>query len=188
MIKMNMMLLIMFFTCFSLHAQEIAKPETGKSLLYFVRSTGTGALINFKYFHGDQYLGKFSGMNYFTYEVEPGEHVFWVGAENRDFIEATLEADQVYMIEVRPMMGAIKAAVKLFPVDPLDEKTVKRLNKIFEKKPPALLDSAEFSDEAESLNFYIENGMKKYQSDLEKGKTIQELTPAHSFNKNAGQK
>ncbi|GAA0879691.1 hypothetical protein GCM10009119_26600 [Algoriphagus jejuensis] len=178
-----MMVFIMVFLCMSSQAQDLLSPSPGKSLLYFVRSNGTGALINFKYFHHDLYLGKFSGMNYFIYETDPGEHIFWVGAENREFLEATLEADQVYMIEVRPTMGALKAAVKVFPIDPNDTKTVNRIQKILDKKPPIALDSETFSDEGESLSFYIENGMKKYQTDKTNAKPFRALTPDYSFTK-----
>lgn len=182
-----MMVFIMLFISLSSHAQELLKPSAGKSLLYFVRFNGTGALINFKYFHSDQYLGKFSGINYFAYEADPGEHVFWVGAENREFLEATLEADQVYMIEVRPTMGALKAAVKVLPIDPNDTKTVNKIKKTLDKKPPISMDREKFSDEGESLGFYIENGMKKYQSDKANGKSFAQLKPEHSFTKNPNQ-
>jgi hypothetical protein len=73
---MSMMTVIMACISMPSAAQELLKPSPGKALLYFVRFSGTGALINFKYFHDDHYLGKFSGINYFTYETEPGEHVF----------------------------------------------------------------------------------------------------------------
>jgi hypothetical protein len=181
------MVFIMLCICMPSRAQELLKPSPGKSLVYFVRFSGTGALINFKYFHGDHYLGKFSGINYFTYETEPVEHVFWVGAENRDFLEASLEADQVYLVEVRPTMGAFKAAVKVFSVDPDDTKTVGKIKKILGKKTPIPMDNSAFSEEEESLDFYIQNGMKKYQTEKASGKSIAQLKPEQSFTKNLDQ-
>lgn len=164
-------------------AQELQLPSPGKAKVYFVRFSGTGALINFKYFHGQEYLGKFSGVNYFIYETVPGEHLFWVGAENREFLEANLEADQVYVVEVRPTMGAFKAAVKVIAVMPEDVKTVEKIKKILGKKPPIPLEKADFSDEAESLDFYIENGLKKYEANKAGGKPMSQLLPEHSFTK-----
>ncbi len=79
------------------HAQSLATPAEGKSLVYFVRSSGTGALVNFKYFDGESYLGKFAGLNYFILECDPGKHVFWVTSENRDFVEAELLPDKVIL-------------------------------------------------------------------------------------------
>jgi hypothetical protein len=164
-------------------AQELEPPSPGKAKVYFVRFSGTGALINFKYFHGDEYLGKFSGVNYFIYETDPGQHLFWVGAENREFLEANLEVDQVYVVEVRPTMGAFKAAVKVLAVAPNDVKTVEKIKKALGKKPPIDLDKADFSDEAESLDFYIANGLKKYETNKAEGKAMSQLLPEHSFTK-----
>jgi len=157
------------------NAQGLATPSEGKSLVYFVRSSGTGALINFKYFDGEKYLGKFSGMNYFRYECDPGEHVFWVTSENRQFIEANLLPNKVYVVEVIPVPGAIKAAVRLQPVAYENQKSLKRVNKLITKKAPISIDKKYSTEEEESLAFYIQNGMKKYQSDKEKGKTITQL-------------
>lgn len=166
---------VMLFHVMNSDAQQLATPADGKSLVYFVRSTGTGALVNFKYFDGESYLGKFSGLNYFVYECDPGNHLFWVTSENREFVEAELLPDKVYIIEVRPTMGAVKAAVKLFPIGPEDLKGTARMNKIIAKKAPLALADKDFSGEEESLSFFIENGMKKYTSDKEKGKAIAQL-------------
>ena len=145
-------------------SQNYEKPSEGKSLVYFVRFSGTGALINFKYFDGDKYLGKMSGVNYFTYECEPGEHTFWVAAENRDFVRGELKPNSTYIMEVRPTMGAFKAAARLHQVAPNDEKKV---NKILAKRPESKLKGQE-----ESLAFFIENGLKRLEKIGNEVKTI----------------
>jgi hypothetical protein len=165
----------MLFQVQNSYAQNLATPAEGKSMVYFVRSSGTGALVNFKYFDGESYLGKFSGLNYFILECDPGKHVFWVTSENRDFVEAELLPDKVYFIEVRPTVGAVKAAVKLFPVSSDNQKATAKLYKILTKKEPLALTEKDFSGEGESLEFYIRNGLKKYESDKEKGKAITQL-------------
>ena len=177
---MSVVLCSMLFPVRNSFAQNLATPAEGKSLVYFVRSSGTGALVNFKYFDGNTYLGKFSGLNYFILECEPGKHVFWVTSENRDFVEADLLPDKVYFIEVRPTVGAVKAAVKLFPVAADNQKGSAKLYKILAKKDPLALTEKDFSEEEESLEFYIRNGMKKYEADKEKGKAITQL-PAQLF-------
>lgn len=122
--------LILTIVSLNVSAQDLMVPAEGKSLIYFARTSGTGALINFKYFDGEKYLGKFSGVNYMVYECEPGDHILWIGAENRDFVSANLLPGKTYLMEVRPTMGAFKAAVKLFPLSPTDEKAVKKIAKI----------------------------------------------------------
>lgn len=179
-ITVFILVILLFATIADIKAQERVPPSEGKALVYFIRSSGTGALVNFKYFDGENYLGKFSGQNYFSYECEPGHHVFWVTSENRDFIEANLLPNKVYMIEVIPTPGAIKSAVKLSPVSKSDLKSIKRINKLMAKKAPLKLQDKDFSKEGESLAFYIQNGMKKFNSDKEKGKLIKVL-PANFY-------
>lgn len=140
------------------YGQQYEKPAEGKSLVYFVRSSGTGALINFKYFDGEKYLGKMNGVHYFVYECDPGKHIFWVAAENRDFLTADLKPNGTYIVEVRPTMGAIKAAVRLHPVSPDDAKKLKQVNKLLAKK-----DGKELKGQEEDMAFFIENGMERYE-------------------------
>lgn len=154
----NIYLIILIFASLSSYAQEYDKPAQGKSLIYFVRHSGVGALINFKYFDGEKYLGKINGVNYFKYECDPGEHIFWAAGENRDFLKGVLLADQTYIIEVKPVMGAIKAGVKLFQVSPTDEKTMKKVNKVLQKRSASKLKGQE-----EDHEFFIKNGMEKLE-------------------------
>ena len=161
----------------NIKAQDYQTPSPGKSMVYFVRTSGTGALINFKYFDGDKFLGKFNGMNCMTYECDPGEHTFWVAAENRRFVEADLQADKVYVVEVRPTMGAMKVAVKLFPVEKENEKTVGKVAKLMNKKEPKLMLSSESEyDEGKEFTFFIKNGLDKYSRDKQEGKQFPKLT------------
>lgn len=162
--------------------QNLATPPEGKSLVYFVRSSGTGALVNFKYFDGEKYLGKFSGINYFIYECDPGEHVFWVTSENRAFMEADLLPVKVYFIEARPTVGAFKAAVKLVPLADDDAKGRKRLFRVISKKDPIKLDAKDFTHEQQKLEFFIQNGMKKYHSNKKKGKALTQLPNTYYHN------
>ena len=166
--KKNFLLLVfILFTNFNVFGQEFKKPTEGKSLVYFVRFSGTGALINFKYFDGETYLGKANGVHYFTYECDPGEHVFWAASENRDFVKGNLKPNVTYVVEVRPTMGAFKAAVRLHPVTQQDEKALKRIKKIMAKREPIILKGKE-----EDMAFFIENGMKRYNKIENEVKTI----------------
>jgi hypothetical protein len=106
------LLLFLFTTAFSF-GQELDIPKEGKAIVYFTRYDAAGFLINFKYFDGEKYLGKFNHGKYMVYECEPGKHIFWSKSENYDFVDATLEAGRIYIIDSRPQMGAFKAGVQL---------------------------------------------------------------------------
>lgn len=111
-------------------AQEFVKPSEGKALVYFSRQSALGFLINFKFFDGEKYLGKFNHGKYLVYECEPGTHMFWAKAENMSFVEAELEAGKTYIIDAEPKMGMIKASVNLSPLDKNHEKFEKRKERI----------------------------------------------------------
>ena len=165
--KITLLSLLIVALGSQIHGQEFEKPSEGKSLVYFVRFSGTGALINFKYFDGDQYLGKMNGVNYFLYECDPGEHIFWAAAENRDFIKGDLQPNSTYVVEVRPTMGAFKAAVRLHPVAPDNEKALKRVKKIMSKRTPSTLKGLD-----EDMDFFIKNGMERYEDIKAEAKVI----------------
>jgi hypothetical protein len=104
------------------------KPKDGKSLVYFTRSGGA-FLINFRLYFNDKFIGALSSGNYFKVECEPGKHMFWAASENRDFVEAELEANKVYVIDLVAKMGAFVASVSLEPQNPLEKKHKKRFYK-----------------------------------------------------------
>ncbi len=97
--------------------QEIDRPTEGKSLVYILK-TGAGFLINFRVYDKDIFLGSLATGNYLVYECEPGKHVFWAGAENRDFVEADLAPNSVYVINAEGQMGAFVSGVNLKPLNP----------------------------------------------------------------------
>ena len=140
------------------YGQEYEKPTEGKSLVYFVRVSSAGALINFKYFDGEKYLGKMNGVNYFIYECDPGKHIFWVAAENRDFLTADLKPNATYIVEAQPTMGAFKAAVQLYAISPDDAKKLKKVNKIIAKNR-----RTELKGQEEDMAFFIKNGLERYE-------------------------
>lgn len=111
-------------------SQEIKKPAEGKALIYFTRTGFMGGAINFKYFDGEKYLGKFNTGNYLAYECEPGKHLFWAKSENFDFLEADVEAGKVYIVQSLVKMGAMKAGVDLVPLTKTNEDYQKTREKL----------------------------------------------------------
>lgn len=119
------------------YSQELKKPSEGKSIVYFTRISSLGFLINFKYFDGEKYLGKFNHGKFLAYECDPGKHLFWSKSENIDYLEAELEAGKIYIIDSEPQMGAFKAGVKLIPFDN-DQNNYKNIKKYERKKANVL--------------------------------------------------
>ena len=153
--------------------QEFQKPSEGKALVYFVRYQGAIAALDFKYFDGEKYLGRATMINYFVYECEPGEHVFWVATENREYIKGNLKANCVYVIEVRPYFRAVMASAKLYQIDPANEKALKKIDKVLNEEESQLKGKGE--DQSES----IKKGMGRYEEVKEK---VTEMNPEWTFN------
>ncbi|KAF2507669.1 hypothetical protein EYY60_17095 [Flavobacterium zhairuonense] len=187
----KLFILLFAILSFAGYSQELKKPTEGKSIIYFVRSSGMGALINFKYFDGEKYLGKFNYGKYLVYECEPGKHIFWSRSENTNFIEADLEAGKVYIVDSEAQMGAIKAGVKLVPFNPNPDsyKTPKK----FEKKKAAILKSisekkeyiatdADLKEGFEEYESIIKKSTEKYNKSKEKGEEFAKVLPEMSYN------
>lgn len=156
----NLLFGILFFIPFFSQSQDIAPAPTDKAVVYFVRANSTGAMINFTYFDSTKVIGKFNGPRYMRYECEPGEHLFWARSENRSFVRANLEAGKIYVIDVIPLMGAIKAAVKLVPVNSPEYK-LKRIQKLLAKKSSVIFSQAELDAHQHVMNDVMERGMNK---------------------------
>lgn len=137
--KAAILSVLIFVMSISLFGQQFQKPSEGKTLVYFVRYQGSVALIDFKYFDGEKYLGRVSGNNYVLYECDPGEHVFWVLAENQEFIKGNFKPNCTYIFEVRPFQRVVSAGVNLFQISPDDKKALKSIKTLFSKKEPAEL-------------------------------------------------
>lgn len=98
-------------------SEVITKPAPGKSLIYIVRS-GAGFIYNFRFYDKETYLGAIAGDQYLVYECEPGQHTFWAASENRDYIDANLEANSVYVLNAEGQTGMFIAGVNLKPLNP----------------------------------------------------------------------
>jgi hypothetical protein len=161
--------------------QDIQPAPEHKAIVYFVRASSLGFAINFTYFDSAAVIGRFNGPKYLRYECGPGKHLFWARSENRDFVEAEVEAGKIYFIEAVPQMGGIKAGVKLLPVDPTDEKTMKKILKLLDKKKPQSFTTEELEKETINFKDVIERGLEKYSEEKAGGKKILHLEKAKHF-------
>jgi hypothetical protein len=180
----KVVLIVVLLFSFSIYSQELRKPSEGKSLVYFVRTSGMGFAINFKYFDGEKYLGKFNYGKYMVYECEPGKHVFWAVAENKSVIEAEFEAGKVYIINSEVRMGILYAEVELLPFDnnPNNYKNIKKydnkkklvLNSISEQKE-YIPNNEEVKNEEQDLESLIKNATEKYNKQKTQGKVYTQM-------------
>ena len=173
----NLTLALVSLLLFSItKANEITPPSEGKAVVYFVRTSSTGILINFSYFDKDKFIGKFHGHGYFRYECEPGEHVFWAKSENRDFITANLEAGKIYFVEADAKMGGLKARVELMPVNPAqDKKLMNIIEYMVNKRDPETFTADYLQTENEKWKDDIQKGLDRYQELVTRQEKIDRL-------------
>lgn len=179
-------MLALVFVTLSGFAQDVKVPSEGKAIVYFVRTSQLGALINFKYFDGENYLGKFNYGEYLVYECDPGFHLFWAKSENIHYLEATLEAGKVYIINAEPQMGAIKAGVELVPLDKKHKKYEKHKKRVLEAIADDelyVLSEKDKAEAKENLADLVKRAMEKYNTNKQKGKEFEKLTSEMYFEK-----
>ena len=179
-----MLILALFATGLSIsYAQGFEPPAEDKAVVYFVRPSGMGAAINFRYFDNDQYIGKFNGAKYMRYECEPGEHLFWARSENRDWITAELEAGKIYIVECKAQMGGFKARVQLVPVGQEDAKAMKKIAKLVNKKEPVDITEEELAEMNAELTEYIQESLEKYETKFKNERPVLHISPEMAYGK-----
>ena len=156
-------------------SQEIPKAPKNKAVVYFVRTSAFGAIVNFTYFDSTTVIAKTNGTNYVRYECEPGPHLFWAKSENIDFVEAELEAEKIYFLEAVPKMGITRAEVELRPVNFSNEKTMDRIYKLMNKKSPAITEDIKLEREIERNQNTGKETLEKYKKAKEAGRKIDRL-------------
>ena len=183
--KSSSFLIILFslITAFG-QAQHFEPAPYNKAVVYFIRYSSMGFAINFSYFDSTRLVGRFNGPKYIRYECEPGKHLFWARSENRDFVEAEVEAGKIYFIVANPRMGAVKAQVELVAVDPKDARIMKKILELIEKKPSEAFTAEELAIDAEELKDATIKGLAKYIVEKADGVQFPQLTPAMNYDIN----
>ncbi|MFN4364157.1 hypothetical protein [Chryseobacterium hispalense] len=161
-LKKILLFFVVFFGFSAVFAQKITtqaidKPAEGKSLVYILK-TGAGMLLNFRIYDKDKFLGAIPSGKYLVYECEPGEHVFWATSENRDYVEANLEPNAVYVINAEGQMGAFIASVNLRPLKPMEFRDKKLFYQVVKNNTKTPYQPSQ-DDKSEN----IAKAMEKYQ-------------------------
>jgi len=135
-----------------------------KATVYIVRTSRLGLVINFKYFVGDQYVGKANGGRYLKLEIDAGEHLIWAKSENRSYMIAQLKAGKTYIIDAVPRMGALKAGVRLEAVEGENPKILSRSRKFIAKRKQKIMDPEDLADYEAKNQDRIKKGLSLYES------------------------
>lgn len=179
--KIILVVVLVVLNVLFVFSQELKAPAEGMALIVFTRSVLDAPIVKFSFFDNDRFIGKIGAGSYVAYECDPGKHIFWGKSENMDFLEANLEANQIYLVETKVKTGILKARIKLVPYGPnlkhaekFKESLLKRIAKRKEVSEGIITDSEDAED---ALKATIEKGLPEYQKRKEKGKEIGVLTP-----------
>jgi hypothetical protein len=96
-------------------------PDPGKSMVVFMRPSSYGGAILSTVYDGMEYIGTVPANTRFSYQTEPGEHMFMVIGESADFMKADLAPDKTYYARVAARMGVWKARFSFIPYNGGDE-------------------------------------------------------------------
>lgn len=90
-------------------------PDPGKSMVVFMRPSSYGGAILSTVYDGVEYIGTVPANTRFSYQTEPGEHMFMVIGESADFMKADLAPNKIYYARVAARMGVWKARFSFIP-------------------------------------------------------------------------
>jgi hypothetical protein len=95
-------------------------PSSEYALINVYRPSTLGFAIKFGVWDGETFMGISKSRTAVQYLAKPGEHTILARAENWYVIKANLEAGKTYSLLAAPMMGAMKARVRVDVLKPGD--------------------------------------------------------------------
>ncbi|MHB8526333.1 MAG: DUF2846 domain-containing protein [Candidatus Acidiferrales bacterium] len=98
-------------------AVETAPLPAGEAIVYVVRPTHYGALIQTKLAMDGQWMGINKANSYFVFLADPGPHNFCSESENASRLSLDLEAGKTYYLQQHIRLGINKARNKLSELD-----------------------------------------------------------------------
>jgi hypothetical protein len=97
--------------------QTLPQQPADKALIYVIRPTHLGALIQTKLAVDTKWVGINRADNYFYFTLEPGTHYFCSQAENHSLLSLVVEAGKTYYLQQKIRMGLMKAQNDLQVLD-----------------------------------------------------------------------
>ena len=185
-IKINLLVLMSLFVMTPAMAKGFIPPAEGNAVVYFTRVSNYGGAVSFEFFHDEEFIGIFKNMNYIRYEVEAGEHLFWVSSENKQFVKATLESGKTYIVLENIKMGAWKAQAGLEPqnvTDPEQEKELQRAIELVNSKDPVTTPQSVIDKTTKKLKSrgFVENIMERYENEWQYKDNYVKIMTANMF-------
>lgn len=160
----------------SISAQGFQPPAPGKAVVYFARTTGYAMAISFEYFRNDQFIGVFKGKNYMRVECDPGQQLFWISSENKEFIECDLKAGGSYVILVNIYPGVMKARMESTPITSTDERFAD-VKALINEKAPVITPQEKIDASNKKLEKFIAEWMQRYNTEIKGIKDTDKVTP-----------
>ncbi len=157
----------------SLFAQGFKPPAEGKAVIYFVTVKRTA---NYEYFHKDKYIGVFKGKNYMRIECDPGEHLFWVSAENKYFVTTDLREGDTYIVIVTSKMGMWSAGVKATPITE-EHELFEKAQALINEEAPVVISESKIEQRNSELVEFIDNIMNHYEDEWKEKKDFPHISP-----------
>ncbi len=143
-----------------INAQGVTPAPEDKAVVYFVRTSIISGILNFTFFDGDQIIARINSPNYIKYVCDPGEHLFWVKAENRNYLRLHLQPGKIYIIEAQPIPGFFKSGAKLVLITS-ERQNIKKYQKLFSQKLPTVNHPVEMNRMERSKRLIAIKGMLK---------------------------
>jgi len=98
-------------------SSEILTADKNHAVVRFFRPDSLIASLAFDIWNQDGYIGSTKGGSYFSVKLKPGHHVFISRSERYAVLDAELEADKEYAVELDVGMGWNQAHIKLLPIN-----------------------------------------------------------------------
>jgi hypothetical protein len=119
----------------SLKAQDSLLVTKDKAIVYIVLNGLYRNFTHFDFYNNDRYIGDINAYSYIKCECSSGKQIFWVAADNNDFLTLNLTPNKLYIIEAEYKFGYFKGRQKLHLVENNSEDYNYYLNKIQSSKP-----------------------------------------------------
>jgi hypothetical protein len=176
-LKSYLSILLLCAVCVSgIRAQGFKAPSDGKAVIYFVRDSKMSFGATFEYFVENTFVGEFKGVNYMRCEIDPGEYLIWVKAENIDYMPSKVEAGSTYIVMVEVYFGG---HLGLKPVKPDDAENLNRARTLVNAIAPITTPEKVFEKKKDKHAKLIPEKIKLYHEKykLDPERHFSELTP-----------
>jgi hypothetical protein len=172
--KVFCLVLALALSSSAIFGQGFKPPAKNKAVIYFV--SAKKRLITFEFFHYDKFIGELEKLNYMRYECDPGQQLLWASSENKEFLEANLEAGKSYVVKVETREGFWRLNPRFTPIN-AEHAFFAQAAALIKSKAPYNIPEAEIKARQLKLTEFIANILDLYKTDWKNKQEILVLTP-----------